>query len=80
MLATKSLKLGDLVHIPSNVYRFKKEDMQLDFFSTIKATDGPMLGLFRKHLCGGQCLITFNDGDWIIPLRYVYELRGTQYA
>jgi hypothetical protein len=72
----KKLKTGDLVHIPSEVYRFKKAEMQLDFFSAIKKTSEPMLGLFKKHLDNGQCLITFNDGEWVLPTRFVYEIKG----
>ena len=71
----QNLKTGDLVHVPSDVYRFKKENLQLDFFSSIKVTDGPMLGLFRKYLDNNQCLITFSDGEWILPTRYVYEIQ-----
>ena len=75
-----NLKTGDLVHIPSEVYRFKKADMQLDFFSSIKKTEEPMVGLFREYLDNGQCLIALSDGDWTIPIRFVYEIKGEQDA
>lgn len=75
-----NLKTGDLVHIPSEVYRFKKADMQLDFFSAIKKTEQPMVGLFREYLDNGQCLVSFSDGDWTIPIRFVYEIKGKQDA
>ena len=72
---SNSLKTGDLVHIPSEVYRFKKADMQLDFFSSIKKTSQPMVGLFRRYLDNGQCLVTFNDGEWVIPTKSVYQVK-----
>lgn len=77
---TKDLKMGDLVHIPSEVYRFKKAEMQLDFFSAIKKTEVPMVGLFREHLDNGQCLVTFNDGDWTLPIRFVYHMKENNHA
>ena len=67
--------MGDLVHIPSEVYRFKKAEMQLDFFSAIKKTKVPMVGLFKEHLPNHQCLVTFNDGDWTLPTRFVYHMK-----
>jgi len=76
----KKLKTGDLVHVPSEVYRFKKAELQLDFFSAIKKTREPMIGLFREHLDNGQCLITFNDGEWVIPARFVYKIKENQCA
>jgi hypothetical protein len=79
-MSHRRLKTGDLVHVPSDVYRFKKEDLQLDFFSSIKVTDVPMLGLFRKYLSEKQCLITFADGEWILPIRYVYEIQKESYC
>jgi hypothetical protein len=74
----KNLKMGDLVHIPSEVYRFKKAALQLDFFSAIKKTEVPMVGLFREYLDNGQCLVTFNDGDWTLPTRHVYQMKGEE--
>ena len=71
----KNLKMGDLVHVPSEVYRFKKAELQLDFFSAIKKTKVPMIGLFREYLDNGQCLVTFNDGDWVIPIRFTYLVK-----
>tara|TARA_A100001515_G_scaffold145043_1_gene151520 strand:+ start:3694 stop:3858 length:165 start_codon:yes stop_codon:yes gene_type:complete len=54
--------------------------MQLDFFSAIKKTEQPMVGLFREYLDNGQCLVSFSDGDWTIPIRFVYEIKGKQDA
>jgi len=76
----KKLKTGDLVHVPSEVYRFKKAELQLDFFSAIKKTREPMIGLFMEHLANGQCLVTFNDGEWVIPSRFVYKIKENHCA
>ena len=71
----QNLKTGDLVHVPSEVYRFRSPCMQLDFFSAINKTNEPMLGLFKRHLDNGQCVVAFNDGEWSLPLRYVYQVK-----
>lgn len=79
-MQNNNLKTGDLVHIPSEVYRFKKASLQLDFFSAIKKTEVPMVGLFRNYLDNGQCIVTFNDGDWTLPTRFVYRMQGEKCA
>ena len=75
-----NFKTGDLVHIPAEVYRFKKPDLQLDFFSSIGKTKQPMVGLFKDYLDNKQCLVSFHDGEWIIPTRNVYQLKEKQNA
>ena len=71
----QNLKTGDLVHIPSEVYRFRSPNMQLDFFSAIDKTDEPMIGLFKRHIGNGQCVVAFNDGEWSLPIRFVYQIK-----
>ena len=71
----QNLKTGDLVHIPSEVYRFRSSSMQLDFFSAIDKTHEPMIGLFKRHLDNGQCVVAFSDGEWSLQLRYVYQIK-----
>tara|TARA_R100001440_G_scaffold43128_1_gene62921 strand:- start:266 stop:502 length:237 start_codon:yes stop_codon:yes gene_type:complete len=77
---SNDFKTGDLVHIPAEVYRFKKPDLQLDFFSTIGKTKQPMVGLFREYVDNKQCLVSLHDGEWIIPLRNIYQIKEKQYA
>mgnify|MGYP004049154437 CR=1 FL=1 len=74
-MKNQNLKTGDLVHIPSEVYRFRSASLQLDFFSDINKTHEPMIGLFKRHLDNGQCVVAFNDGEWSLPLRYVYQIN-----
>ena len=71
----QNLKIGDLVHIPSEVYRFRSPNMQLDFFSAIDKTHEPMIGLFKRHIGNGQCVVAFNDGEWSLPIRFVYQIK-----
>tara|TARA_Y100000114_G_scaffold130412_1_gene128200 strand:+ start:1942 stop:2109 length:168 start_codon:yes stop_codon:yes gene_type:complete len=49
--------------------------MQLDFFSAIDKTDEPMIGLFKRHIGNDQCVVAFNDGEWSLATRFVYQIK-----
>lgn len=80
MEVTSPLKTGDLVHVPAEVYRFKKPDLQLDFFSSVRKTEEPMIGLFCKQLDHDQYLVSFHDGEWIVPARNTYKIKESKSA
>jgi len=79
-MRNQHFNVGDLVHVPSSSYRFKKEAMQLDFFSDIDITKKPMIGLFVKWVSPNQCIVSFPDGNWFISLNSVYEYKEKQSA
>ena len=73
-------KLGDLVHIPSGSYRllYTKEDdegqMHIPFSFSI--TQKPKVGVFKEYYGSGECVVIFNDGEFVMDTRWVFKKQG----
>ena len=70
-------KTGDLVYVPQSVHRFVKnslnDELKLDYYKSLSITKKPMLGIFKQFSEGGECVVTFADGAWMISLKDIYH-------
>ena len=70
-------KTGDLVYVPQAVHRFMKnslnDELKLDYYKSLSITEKPMLGVFKQFTEGGECVVAFPDGTWMISLKDIYH-------
>ncbi len=77
------LKTGDLVHIPAGAYRvrFRKDEddgqMSIPWDSNLLME--PRVGIFKTLFSDRECVVVFNDGEWVIDRSSVYlKNRGDE--
>lgn len=75
-------KTGDLVHIPSGSYRIlyvnEDENGQIPIPFSFSITQEPKVGVFKKYFGSDECIILFNDGEFCIDTRCVYNKQGVK--
>ena len=75
-----SLKLGDLVHIPSGSYRIlyskEEQDGQMSIPFSFSLTTKPILGVYKESHSDTQCVVVFHDGEYILDKSTVFLKNG----